>query len=66
MDEFLQHMLQLGDFVWELHNHQLEQPLRAPLSAAARVHRWLNAAQGDCPPPLTLALAGASWPPSAS
>ena len=51
MDEFLQHMLRLGDFVWELRNHWLEQLLRAPLSAAARVHRWLTKAEGNCPPP---------------
>ena len=29
----------------------LEQLLREPLSGAARVHRWLTAAEGDCPPP---------------
>ena len=44
-------MLRLGDFVWELRNHRLEQLLRAPRSAAARVHRWLTAAQGECLPP---------------
>ena len=48
---FLHHMLRLGDFVWELRNHQLEQLLREPLSTAARVHRWLTAAEGDLPPP---------------
>ena len=34
-------------------NHWLEQLLRDPLSAAAREHRWLTAAEGDhpCPPP---------------
>ena len=52
VDEFLQHMPRLGDFVWELRNHRLEQLLRAPLSTAARVHRWLDAAEGDCPCPL--------------
>ena len=36
---FLDHMLRLGDFAWELRNHRLEQLLREPLSAAARVHR---------------------------
>ena len=53
VDEFRQHMLRLGDLVWELRNHRLEQLLRAPLTAAARVHRWLNAAEGDGlhPPP---------------
>ena len=51
MGDFLHHMLRLGDFVWELRNHQLEQLLREPLSAAARVHRWLTAAEGDPPPP---------------
>ena len=35
----------------ELRNHRLEQSLGAPLSAAARVQRWLTAADGDCPPP---------------
>ena len=39
LDDFLHHMLQLGDFSWELRNHWLEQLLREPLSAAARVHR---------------------------
>ena len=51
VDDFLHHMLRLGDFAWELRNHWLEQLLREPLSAAARVHRWLTAAEGDCPPP---------------
>ena len=37
VDDFL-HMLRLGDFAWEPRNHQLEQLLRVPLSAAARVH----------------------------
>ena len=50
VDDFLRHMLRLGDFAWELRNHRLEQLLREPLSAAARVHRWLTAAEGDCPP----------------
>ena len=51
MDDFLHHMLRLGDFAWELRNHRLEQLLREPLSAAARVHRWLTAAEGNCTPP---------------
>ena len=51
MDDFLHHMLRLGDFTWELRNHRLEQLLREPLSAAAGVHRWLTAAEGSCPPP---------------
>ena len=38
VDYFLQHMLRLGDFAWELRNHRLEQLLREPLSAATRVH----------------------------
>ena len=38
VDDFLQHMLWLGDFASELRNHRLEQLLREPLSAAARVH----------------------------
>ena len=50
MDNFLHHMLRLGDFAWELRNHWLEQLLREPLSAAAQVHRWLTAAEGNCPP----------------
>ena len=65
VDGFFHHMLRLGDFVWELRNHWLEQLLREPLSAAAGVHRWLTATEGDCPPP-PRALAGASLPPSAS
>ena len=51
VDKFFQHMLRLRDFVWELHNHQLEQLLRAPRSTAAREHQWLTAPEGDCPPP---------------
>ena len=51
VNDFLQLMLRLGDFAWELRNHRLEQLLRAPHRAAARVHRWLTAAEGDCPPP---------------
>ena len=51
MDEFLQYMLRLGDFTSELRNHRLEQLLCAPHRAAARVHRWLTAAEGDCLPP---------------
>ena len=39
VDEFLQHMLRLGDFACELRNHRFKQLLRAPHSAAARVHR---------------------------
>ena len=31
--------------------HRLEQLLRAPHSAAARVQRWLTAAESDCLPP---------------
>ena len=34
VDDFLHHMLQLGDFAWELRNHRLEQLLREPPSAA--------------------------------
>ena len=51
VDDFLHHMLRLGDFAWELRNHRLEQLLREPQSAAARAHRWLTAAEGDHPPP---------------
>ena len=51
VDDFLHHMLRLGDFAWKLRNHRLEQLLREPLSAAARAHRWLTAAEGDHPPP---------------
>ena len=51
VDDFLHHMPRPGDFAWELRNHQLEQLFREPLSAAARVHRWLTAAEGSRPPP---------------
>ena len=51
VDDFPHHMLRLGDFAWELRNHRLEQLLREPLSAAARVHPWLTAAEDSCPPP---------------
>ena len=50
VDDFLRHMLRLGDFAWEPRNNRLEQLLRKPLIAAARVHRWLTAAEGNCPP----------------
>ena len=51
VDNFLHHMLRLGDFAWELRNHRLEQLLREPLSAATREHRWVTRAEGSCPPP---------------
>ena len=51
VDSFLHHMLRPGDFAWELRNHRLEQHLHGPLSAAAQVHCWLTAAEGNCPPP---------------
>ena len=51
VDDFLHHMLRLGDFAWELRNYRLKQLLREPLSAAAWVHRWLTAAEGSCPAP---------------
>ena len=51
VDDFLHHMLRLGDFAWEVRNHWLEQLHHEPLGAAARVHRWLTAAEGSCPPP---------------
>ena len=55
MDDFLTHMLRLGDSVWDLRNHRPEQLFCEPLSAAARVHRWLTATEGNCfcPPPRT-------------
>ena len=65
VDDFLHHMLRLGDFAWELRNRRLEQLLCKPLRAAARVHRWLTATEGDCPPPPPRAPTGVSWPPSA-
>ena len=61
---FIQHMLRLGDFAWELRNHPLETLLHEPLSAAARVHRWLTAAEGNCPPPSSVPWQGLrSLPP---
>ena len=64
VDNFLHHMLRLGGFAWELRNHRLEQLLREPPSAAARVHRWLRAAEGNCPPPSPAACQGlCSLPP---
>ena len=63
MDELFQHMLRLGDFVWELRNHLLEQHLRAPDSAAARVQKWLTAAVRDCPPPSPASRQGLSGLP---
>ena len=50
VDGFLHHMLHLRNFAWGIRNHRLEQLLREPLSAAARVHRWLTAAEGISPP----------------
>ena len=63
VEEFLQHKLRLGDFVWGLRTSRLEQLLRTPHSAAARVYRWLTAVEGNCPPPRV--PVGTSWPPSA-
>ena len=51
VEDFLHHLLRLGDFAWELCNHRLEQLLREPLSAAARLHRWLTAAESSSSPP---------------
>ena len=51
VDDYRHHMLRLGDVAWELRNHRLEQLLQGPLSAAARVHRWLTATDGSCPIP---------------
>ena len=51
VDDFLHHMLRLGDFAWVLRNHRLEQLFREPQSAAARAHWWLTAAEGDQAPP---------------
>ena len=53
VDDFLHQMLRLGDFAWELRNHRLVQLIRETLSAAARMHRRLTAADGNCPPPPT-------------
>ena len=50
MDNFLHHMLRLGDVVWELLDHRLGQLLREPLSAVAWLNPWLTATEGDCPP----------------
>ena len=51
MEDFLHHMLRLGDFAWELRNPRLERLLPELQSAAARAQRWLTAAEGDRPPP---------------
>ena len=51
VDYFLHHMLRLGDFARELRNHRLEQLLREPLSAAARVHWMAHRARGQLPAP---------------
>ena len=59
VDGFLHHMVRLGDFAWELRNHWLEQLFGEFLSVVARVHRWLTAAKGNCPP-LPRALARTS------
>ena len=51
VDEFLQHMLRLGNFARELCNQPAgATPPRAP-QHGAQVHHWLTAAEGDCPPP---------------
>ena len=57
-DNFLQYMLQLGDFAWELRNHRMKQLIRMPRSVAAQVHRWLTAAEGDSPSPRHVARQG--------
>ena len=38
VDDFLHHMLRLGDLAWELRNHRLKQLPGDPRSAAARVY----------------------------
>ena len=65
VDVFLQHMLRLGDFVWELRNQRLEQLPCPPLSAAAGCNDG-SPRRRTTAPPLLRAQAGASWPPSAS
>ena len=52
MDEFLQHMLRLGNFLSDLRNNRPEQLLRMPGSVGAQVHQGLTAAEGDLFPPL--------------
>ena len=51
VDEYLHHVLRPGDFASETRNHRLEQLPGRPHSGVARVHRWLTAAEGDCPLP---------------
>ena len=41
----------LGDSAWKLRNHRLEQLLRTPRSAAARLRWWFRAAGGNSPSP---------------
>ena len=65
VDDFLHHMLQLGNFALELGVRRLEQLLHEFLGAAARVHQWLTAAEDSCPP-LPRALTSILWPPSVS
>ena len=38
VEDFLHHMLRLGDFAWEPRNHRLGQLFREPLSAAAQAY----------------------------
>ena len=51
VDNFLHHMLRLGDFAWELRKYRLEQLLQVPLSAAAWVHRGSPRQRAAASPP---------------
>ena len=57
VDGFPHNMLRLGDFVWELRNHRLEQLLREPPSAAVGCTDGSSRQRATPPPPA---------PPSAS
>ena len=65
VDNFLHHMLRLGDFAWELRttgwsNSSMSPQVRRPGCTDGSSRRRATAL------PLPRALAGTSWPPSAS
>ena len=54
MDDFLHHMLRLGDFASELRNHWLEQLLREPQGAAGHTDGSLRRRATTLPLPRAL------------
>ena len=60
VDDFLHHMLRLGDFAWELRNHQLEQLFHEPRKRGGPGALMAHRGRWQLPPPLPRALARTS------